>query len=110
MHKLKKQAVNMKEALLRWELNKIWKILNDSWQAKKSMASEISNELIDEIYNKAMESWAIWWKISGAWWGWFMMFYCDWENKYKVIEELKKFGWDIRKFNITNEWLTTWKL
>lgn len=110
MHELKNQAVKMKEALLKWELSKIGNILHESWLAKKNMASEISNELIDNIYNSAIESWAIGGKISGAWGWWFMMFYCNGENKYKVMEALKQFGGEVRSFNFTNEWLTTWKL
>jgi len=50
MHMLKKQALQMKQALIRGELNTIGKILNDGWQHKKEMAKGITNPMIDEIY------------------------------------------------------------
>ncbi len=110
MHELKNQAIKMKEALLKWELEKIWNILHESWIAKKNMANEISNEFIDNIYSSARQNWAIWGKVSWAWGWWFMIFYCNWEEKYKVIQTLQQFGWEIRNFNFTTEWLVTWKL
>ena len=51
MHKLKQQALMMKEAILMGELNKIGEILDFGWQNKKLMAKGISNQLIDNIYN-----------------------------------------------------------
>jgi D-glycero-alpha-D-manno-heptose-7-phosphate kinase len=54
MHNLKEQAHQMKDALLREELNKFGEILHFGWQNKKQMAQSISNPLIDKIYETAM--------------------------------------------------------
>ncbi len=47
MHQLKKQAVLMKEAILKGELEKIGEILDFGWKFKKQMAEGITNPLID---------------------------------------------------------------
>jgi len=66
MHKLKEQAVLMKEAILKGELDKIGAILDFGWQYKKQMAEGITNPVIDEIYDIAKKAGATGGKISGA--------------------------------------------
>jgi len=46
MHKLKEQAVMMKEALLKGELGKIGEILDFGWKSKKNIAKGISNSIM----------------------------------------------------------------
>ncbi|NOX46640.1 MAG: dehydrogenase [Chlorobi bacterium] len=110
MHKLKQQAVMMKEAILMGELNKIGEILDFGWQHKKLMAKGISNELIDNIYTVAMQNGASGGKISGAGGGGFMIFYCPNNSRIKVIEALKKFGGEPERYQFTTQGLTTWKI
>ena len=54
MHRLKEQAQQMKEALLKGHVGDIGEILNFGWQHKKQMAQSVSNERIDAIYNAAI--------------------------------------------------------
>lgn len=110
MHVLKEQAFQMKEALLKGEINSIGEILNESWMSKKNLASSISNPVIDEIYESAMKNGALGGKISGAGGGGFMMLYCPGNSRYRVMEELQKFGGEFRKFIFEENGLTTWKI
>lgn len=108
MHQLKKQSIMMKEALLRGNLNKIGEILDFGWTFKKQMADEISNPLLDEIYNTARANGATGGKISGAGGGGFMIFYCPGDNRSRVIESLKSFGGEAQRYEFTTHGLTTW--
>jgi len=110
MHKLKEQAVMMKEAVLKGELDKIGNILNFGWQNKKKMATGISNELIDNIYDAAVNNGATGGKISGAGGGGFMIFYCPNNTRFRVIEALKQFGGKPQRYEFTNKGLTTWRI
>ena len=56
MHQLKEQARRMKEALLRGRLNEIGEILDFGFQQKRKMAHNISNNMIDEIYDAAKKA------------------------------------------------------
>nr|WP_231887771.1 hypothetical protein [Thermodesulfatator autotrophicus] len=56
MHKLKEQAIMMKEAILRGKLDEIGEILDFGWQYKKQMAEGITNSVIDEIYETAKKA------------------------------------------------------
>lgn len=110
MHKLKEQAILMKEAILKGELVKMGEILDFGWQYKKQMAEGITNPVINKIYETAKKVGATGGKISGAGGGGFMMFYCPGNTKYKVVEALQKFGGEFRRFQFTKYGLTTWEI
>jgi D-glycero-alpha-D-manno-heptose-7-phosphate kinase len=110
MHKLKEQAVMMKEALLKGELGKIGEILDFGWQFKKNMAAGITNPFIDDIYSTAIQHGATGGKISGAGGGGFMFFYCPGTTRSVVIEALKKFGGQTKRYEFTSKGLSTWTL
>ena len=110
MHQLKIQAVMMKEALLKGELDSIGEILDFGWKNKKQMADEITNPLLDEIYETARKNGASGGKISGAGGGGFMIFYCPGETRSTVIDALKKFGGESKRYDFTSFGLTTWTI
>ena len=110
MHKLKEQAIWMKEALLKGQLDKIGEILDFGWQFKKNMASGITNPLIDEIYSMAIKSGATGGKVSGAGGGGFMFFYCPGNTRSKVVEALKQFGGQTKRYEFTAKGLTSWTI
>jgi D-glycero-alpha-D-manno-heptose-7-phosphate kinase len=110
IHQLKKQAVNMKEALLKGELNRMGEILNDGWLHKKQMAKGITNEMIDKIYQTAIENGALGGKVSGAGGGGFMMFFCPYNSRNKVVKALNAFGGDTKRFEFIEQGLTTWTI
>jgi len=108
MHQLKEQARMMKEALLRGKLNEFGKILDFGFQQKRRMAQNISNSRIEEIYEAAKKAGATGGKISGAGGGGFMIFYCPGNSHHLVVEELNKFGGEVKNYTFTKYGLTTW--
>ncbi len=110
MHQLKRQSIEMKEALLTGSLDKIGENLHFGWTQKKLMAAEISNPVIDEIYNAAIEAGSTGGKISGAGGGGFMIFYCPNNTKYAVGKAIRNFGGELKPFNFVEEGITTWSI
>jgi D-glycero-alpha-D-manno-heptose-7-phosphate kinase len=110
MHNLKEQSLQMKDALLRGELNKIGEILHFGWQNKKQMAHSISNTYIDSVYTKAIEMGATGGKISGAGGGGFMFFYCPGVTKIKVAMAIETIGGNRQPFKFTQQGLVTWRI
>jgi len=108
MHQLKEQARMMKEALLKGKLNEFGEILDFGFQQKRKMAHNISNTRIEEIYEAAKNAGATGGKISGAGGGGFMIFYCPANTHHAVIEELNKFGGEVKNYTFTKYGLTTW--
>ncbi len=110
MHRLKEQAVMMKEALLKGNLDRIGEILAFGWNHKKLMANGITNPMIDELYSTAIANGATGGKISGAGGGGFMTFYCPGTSRYQVTKALNKFGGYHRNYEFTNQGLTSWSI
>jgi len=110
MHQLKEQARMMKEALLKGKLDEFGAILDFGFQQKRRMAHNISNSSIEEIYEAAKRAGATGGKISGAGGGGFMIFYCPGNSRHNVIEELKKFGGEVRNYTFIKNGLSTWCL
>ncbi|MEO8403643.1 MAG: dehydrogenase [Chitinophagaceae bacterium] len=110
MHQLKEQARLMKEALLKGKLHEIGDILNIGFQQKRLMAEGISNPLMEDIYETAIQAGATGGKISGAGGGGFMIFYCPANTKYTVIKSLEKFGGRHRSYQFVEHGLKTWTI
>jgi len=110
MHKVKEQAVMMKECLLKGNIDEIGKILDFGWKFKKQMSQDVSNKFIDEIYAIAIKNGATGGKISGAGGGGFIFFYCPGLTRYKVIDALNAFGGQAKRYEFTTHGLATWKI
>lgn len=110
MHRLKEQAVMMKEALINGEIDKIGEILLFGWEHKKQLTSRISTPMIDEIYDAAMKAGATGGKISGAGGGGFMILYCPGNTRYRVLSDLAGYNGGFRKYHFTKNGLTTWRV
>jgi D-glycero-alpha-D-manno-heptose-7-phosphate kinase len=111
MHQLKEQAVWMKESLLKGDIDAIGDILNFGWEHKKKTASGITNPLLDDIYQTAIQAGATGGKVSGAGGGGFMFFYCPGTSRYAVEKALcSKFAGQAKRYEFTQEGLKTWTL
>jgi D-glycero-alpha-D-manno-heptose-7-phosphate kinase len=89
MHELKRQAVFMKEALLKGDLRGFSDCLLNGWLAKRKIADSITNPFLDELYQFALDNGAESAKISGAGGGGFMMIYCDPRRRIQLVRALK---------------------
>ncbi len=110
MLKMKEQAMLMKEALLKGELNRIGDLLNFGWEYKQQMADGIVNEQLLSIYRTALKAGASGGKISGAGGGGFMLFYCPDNTRHQVIKTLQSLGGWVQPFEFTKGGLRSWKI
>ncbi len=110
MHQLKEQARMMKEALLKGKLSELGEILDYGFQQKRMMAANISNPLMEEMYDAAKKAGATGGKISGAGGGGFMIFYCPGNNSHAVKKALLTFGGEVKNYSFTKYGLTTWTI
>lgn len=113
LDKIKELAFEAVESLTKGNIDKIGIILAANWELKKNLASNISNQQIDEMYNRAILGGAIGCKISGAGAGGFLLTYCK-RDKQDLLREamngfiempfmLEPFGskiiFDYRRYN-----------
>ncbi|MBH30575.1 MAG: kinase [Candidatus Marinimicrobia bacterium] len=69
-------------------LDKFGELLNEQWKLKRDLTNKISNEDIDDIYNKGINAGALGGKLLGAGGGGFMLFYVPKKNQEKVKNAL----------------------
>ncbi|GLQ95662.1 GHMP family kinase ATP-binding protein [Dyella mobilis] len=110
MHSLKKEAVQMKECVLRGDLPGLARTLQAGWEAKKNMASSISNPLIEEVERVAFANGAHAAKVSGAGGGGFMMFVCSPEKRIGLIRALAEQGGRLLDFHFTQQGAASWRI
>lgn len=110
MNELKLITIELKNALLKGKLNDFGALLNDAWINKKKMADQISDSHIDELYEVARKHGALGGKISGAGGGGYMFFYCPFDQKHIVAEQLEKMGGQVVNFHFDLQGLQTWEI
>jgi D-glycero-alpha-D-manno-heptose-7-phosphate kinase len=91
-HRMKREALHMKESLLRGDLRGFFAAINACWEAKKETAQGISNAGLEAVYRCAMEAGARGGKISGAGGGGVMMFFADPEQRMQLSRALERCG------------------
>jgi D-glycero-alpha-D-manno-heptose-7-phosphate kinase len=61
------------------------KLLNETWIQKKKLHAQVSNSIINDIYDKAIDAGASGGKLLGAGAGGFILFYVEDNNKNKFL-------------------------
>lgn len=110
MHSLKLEAVQMKECVLKGDLQRLAQTLQAGWEAKKNMAVSISNPLIEETERLAFANGAHAAKVSGAGGGGFMMFMCMPEKRVGLTRALAAQGGRLLDFHFTQQGATSWRI
>jgi len=109
-HRLKNDAYDMKEALLRGNIPHFAGILGRSWQSKRKLASNISNQDIDAIMSKAVTAGALAGKVSGAGGGGFIMFIIDPLKKLDLIRMLDQENGRVVNFHFEKNGVASWTI
>ena len=91
-------ASELRDVLRQSDLTEFGALLHKNWLLKKQLASGISNPILDQYYDKALQAGALGGKILGAGGGGFLLFYCDQEKQAQVKEALKELLFTRFKF------------
>jgi D-glycero-alpha-D-manno-heptose-7-phosphate kinase len=108
LHQLKRDAIEMKQALLRGEIRHMAEILNRSWLAKKRTARSVSNSHIESLYDAAMAHGALAGKVSGAGGGGFFMFIVPPQRRVHLIRTLNRMEATASAVHFTADGAESW--
>lgn len=108
LHRLKADAQEMKQALLRGQIEEMASILNKSWQAKKETASGISTSEIEKLLVAGLAAGAMAGKVSGAGGGGFIMFLAPPEKRLQVVNALNQAGGQASGIYLTRNGAESW--
>ena len=110
MHKIKQTAIDTKQALLKGDIDTFAHILHQGWESKKHMAHHISNPMIEEAMETALNAGAKAGKVSGAGGGGFIMFIVDPEKKKYVEQALTHLNGHVMPFTFCDNGAHGWKI
>jgi D-glycero-alpha-D-manno-heptose-7-phosphate kinase len=108
LHRLKADALEMKQALLRGNITHMAEVLRRSWLAKQETASGVSTVEIDQLHEVALHAGACSGKVSGAGGGGFIMFLVPPELRLKVIRALNQAGGQASGVELTTGGAESW--
>jgi D-glycero-alpha-D-manno-heptose-7-phosphate kinase len=88
--RIMKDLVDEALALLnsRHDLNGFGELLNEAWQAKRSLSSSVSNPDVDALYESAVSAGALGGKLTGAGGGGFLLLFVPPERQQSVRDRL----------------------
>lgn len=110
MDRLKADAIEMKNALLAGDVTAMARILDDSWNAKKLTAADISTDRIDQLYDVALGNGALAGKVSGAGGGGFVMFIVPPEDRLGLLDALNAAGGNAGPVKFAERGCETWQV
>lgn len=110
MHGIKREALVMKECLLRGDFDGLVDSMRQGWENKKRSAKTVSNSHMDEIYNAAIVAGARAGKVSGAGGGGFMMFFVPPEKRMSLVRVLNGFEGQISNCHFTKHGTQAWRI
>ena len=110
MHGIKREALVMKECLLKGDFDGIVDSMLLGWDSKKRSAKTVSNPHIDEIYDSAIRAGARAGKVSGAGGGGFMMFFVPPDKRMDVTRTLGQFQGQVSNCHFTKHGTQAWKI
>jgi len=110
MHGIKREALVMKECLLKGDFDGIVGSMRQGWESKKRSARTVSTPRIEEIYAAASAAGALAGKVSGAGGGGFMMFFVPPDRRMDVIRTLNRFGGEVSNCHFTKHGTQAWKV
>jgi len=88
LHQLRDLAGEAASGLRTGDVNALGAALNKSWQAKRALASGVSNSEIDEAVDASLAAGATGAKVTGAGGGGFLLVVCPLESQRAVREKL----------------------
>lgn len=106
----KRLALDMKNALLRGNLDEMGHLLDRGWQFKKQFTEGITNERIDAFYARAREAGALGGKLVGAGGGGYLLLLCDFSRRAKVAKAVQDAGGRVEDFALELDGLQTWSV
>jgi D-glycero-alpha-D-manno-heptose-7-phosphate kinase len=101
LHFTKDIGLRSKAALLKSDTYSFGKLMDEHWEHKKSRSNGMSNEFIDNAYNKALKAGAVGGKLVGAGGGGFLMFYAY--DKEQLRSKMSEIGLEEVRFQFDFE-------
>jgi len=110
MKRLYEMVFEIKEALLRGNLDDLGYMLNEAYINKKMMNPDIARgTIVDQLYDEALKQGALGGKLLGAGGGGYLMLYCETARQFGVRRALEAMGGQFTDFSFEPLGLQSWR-
>jgi D-glycero-alpha-D-manno-heptose-7-phosphate kinase len=110
MHAVRREAVVMKEAVLRGNFDMLTRSLQEGWEAKKRTAARVSNAEIERVFEAALLAGAKAGKVSGAGGGGFIFLLVDPAKRAALSRVLVEQGGQVMNCHFTELGAQSWRI
>ncbi len=90
LHEMKDMVNVAEKILIDGDIDDFGRLLDHTWQLKRTLSNRITNNEIDEMYEKAMKNGALGGKLLGAGGGGFMLLYVPKDRQTQIKEAFKE--------------------
>jgi D-glycero-alpha-D-manno-heptose-7-phosphate kinase len=101
-------AYEMKNKILKGQLDNFGQLLHKAWETKKRFSKNITTDYLDDIYDFALSNGAIGGKLLGAGAGGYFLFYVPTFKKLELINALKRKELIVDTFTFDTQGLRSW--
>jgi D-glycero-alpha-D-manno-heptose-7-phosphate kinase len=105
---LKALTLDLKTSLLKARLYEFGDLLNEAWKMKRKLASSITNDKIDEVYEEARRAGSLGGKLLGAGGGGHMLFFVPFNRRLRVREAMQRSGMSVVDFQFEDQGASSW--
>jgi D-glycero-alpha-D-manno-heptose-7-phosphate kinase len=110
MQRIYELVFEMKEALLRGQLDAFGQLLHEGFVNKKRMNPDVTRSTsVDLLYEEALEHGAIGGKLMGAGGGGYLLLYCHTHRQHEVRKALEALGGRFANFSFEEHGLQVWR-
>ena len=111
-NKIRSLSIEMKNYLIKGELNKFGLSMHKSWNLKKKLSPNSTSKKIDKIYEVCRKNGALGGKLLGAGQSGYLLLYVNSSEQFKLKMELqrKNSKLDFERVNFSSDGLKYWKI
>lgn len=106
LHQIRAAAVRCRQCLEAADLDGVGRLLDEGWRQKRRLASGITNQRIDDLYEAALANGALGGKITGAGGGGFLLLYCHQSHQERVTRAMEDLGLRRMAFHFDTQGLS----
>lgn len=107
---MRRVAVEMRDALLRGEVEAIGPLLRENWACQRDLHPSVTNAQVDRLFAVADEHGALGGKACGAGGGGCLAFFCAAEREHELRSALAAAGGETIPFGVDRDGLQTWQI
>jgi D-glycero-alpha-D-manno-heptose-7-phosphate kinase len=108
LSRIKELTIELKTSLLKGRFSNFGDLLDQAWKMKRNLASQITNDTINEVYDEARKAGALGGKLLGAGGGGHVLLFVPFNRRTRVREAMLRCGMSVVDFQFEERGACNW--